>query len=130
MTEWRLRPALIAGVVAGLMLTGVSTAAAPVDPGQRIAEQKCSACHAIGESDSSTNSNAPALRTLHTRYPIDGLRQAFLEGMEVGHRDMPRFVLAPQEVTDLLAYLRSLDPCGKPSSDQAAMAKCFAPMKP
>lgn len=130
MAQRRLRSVLIAGVVMGLILAAVSTAAVPIDPGQRIAEQKCSACHAIGESDSSTNPNAPAFRTLHTRYPIDSLRQAFLEGMEVGHRDMPEFVLEPQEVTDLLSYLRSLDPCGKRSSDQAAMARCFAPMRP
>lgn len=121
---------LIAGVVAALASATIATAASPVDPGRRIAEKKCVACHAIGENDASTNPNAPPLRTLHTRYPIDALRYSFLKGMKVGHRDMPKFMLKPQQITDLLSYLQSLDPCGRPSSDKAAMAKCFAPMQP
>jgi mono/diheme cytochrome c family protein len=127
------KPAWTSAFFAAALMIAVipcASAAEPVDPGRRIAEQRCSGCHAIGENDSSPNLRAPPLRTLNVRYPIDALRPAFLEGMEVGHRDMPRFVLEPQEVTDLLSYLRSLDPCGKPSSDKSAMAKCFAPLKP
>src|SRR3546814_3951905 len=42
---------------------------------------------------------------------------------------MPRFILTPQEVTDIIAFLHDLNPCRKPSSDDAAMARCFAPME-
>lgn len=117
-------------LLAILLLSGpAAAAAASADAGRQVAQDKCAACHAIGEEDASPNPKAPPLRSLHVRYPIDGLRQAFMEGLEVGHINMPKFVLKPQEVTDLLVYLRSLDPCGRPSSDKAAMARCFAPMK-
>ncbi len=111
-------------------LTPTSASAASPEPGLQVAIEKCSGCHAIREEGLSPNPHAPPLRTLNTRYPIDALRENFLKGMEVGHQDMPILILAPNEVTNLLVYLRSLDPCGKPSSDKAAMAKCFAPMAP
>jgi mono/diheme cytochrome c family protein len=116
-------------LLAGALFLPSPASTAPTSAGRQVAEQKCAGCHAIGEKDSSPNPKAPPLRELNTRYPIDALREAFLQGLEVGHRDMPTFTLAPQEVTDIVSYLRSLDPCGRPSSDKAAMAKCFAPMK-
>lgn len=111
----------------GLFLA-CAAAAQPAERGLEVAIDKCSGCHAIREEGLSPNPKAPPLRTLNTRYPFDALRDNFLKGMAVGHQDMPILILAPEEVDDLLVYLRSLDPCGKASSDKAAMAKCFAPM--
>ena len=110
------------------VIAGLSTAA-QADSGRQLAKQKCASCHAIGEDDSSSNPNAPPFRSLHRRYPVDALRKAFLQGLQVGHRDMPKFILTPQEITDMISFLRDLDPCGKPSSDKVAMAKCFAPIE-
>ena len=104
-------------------------ATAPVLSGRQIAEQKCARCHAIGETDSSPNPRAPALRDLDRRYPVDGLRDAFAEGLEVGHRNMPQFTLPPAEIDNIVGYLRSLNPCLRPSSDKAAMTRCFAPIE-
>jgi len=114
----------------GTLLIGLAPTSAAVspEPGLQVAIEKCSGCHAIREEGLSPNPHAPPLRTLNTRYPIDALRENLVKGMEVGHQDMPILILTPEEVTDLLGYLRSLDPCSKPSSDKAAMAKCFAPM--
>jgi len=110
-------------------LTQASTASASaIRDGREVAAKKCSGCHAIAEDGVSPNAKAPPFRVLNTRYPIDALGESFLKGIEVGH-EMPTFTLAPQEVTSLLIYLRSLDPCSKPSSDKAAMARCFAPIK-
>ena len=126
---------MIPGLKVVLLLTFGAVAAADmasagsIERGRQIAADKCSGCHATGEDDASPNPKAPPLRTLNTRYPIDALRENFIKGMEVGHQGMPTFVLDPEEATSLLAYLRRLDPCGRPSSDKAAMAKCFAPMK-
>jgi len=97
--------------------------------GRQVAEQRCSGCHAIGLDDTGRDPNAPALRTVYRRYPIDALRSSFARGLKVGHRDMPQFSLQPAEIDSLLAYLRSLDPCGQSSSDIAALATCFEPMK-
>jgi len=120
---------LIALVAVFIAVVSFSTGA-QAGAGHRLAEQKCASCHAIGEAGSSPNPIAPPFRAIHRRYPVDALRRSFLRGLEVGHRDMPRFVLSPQEITDIIAYLRDLDPCGKPSSDKVAMAKCFEPMGP
>ena len=125
-TETRSPIALVAVFIA---VAGFSSEA-QAGAGRKLAEQKCARCHAIGEADSSPNPIAPPFRSIHRRYPVDALRQSFLRGLEVGHRDMPRFVLKPQEITDIIAYLRDLDPCGKPSSDKVAMARCFEPIEP
>lgn len=119
----------------GILLSGMlaicasASASATILEGQEVAIEKCSGCHAIREEGLSPNPKAPPLRGLGTRYPIDSLSESFLKGMEVGHQDMPILILAPEEVTNLLLYIRSLDPCGKPASDKAAMAKCFAPVE-
>lgn len=115
----------------GAFLMGLAATSAPAastEPGLQVAIEKCSGCHAIREEGLSPHPNAPPLRTLNTRYPIDALGENLVRGMEVGHRDMPILILTPEEVADLLIYLRSLDPCGKPPSDKAAMVRCFAPM--
>lgn len=124
---------LSAIAAASLALAGCAgrpAAMAPLPSGEQLAEQKCAGCHAIGETGASPNPRAPAFRDVYRRYPPDGLRDAFAHGMEVGHRDMPRFVLRPAEIDALVDYLGSLNPCTRPSSDKAAMARCFAPMAP
>ena len=130
----RIPIALSPIILAGLALSACSpqtlaTTPAPRLSGQQLAATKCAGCHAIGETGLSPDPRAPVLRKLYRRYPVDGLREAFARGMEVGHRGMPRFTLAPTDIDRLVDYLRSLNPCGKPSSDAAAMKECFAPME-
>ncbi|KKW91739.1 c-type cytochrome [Sphingobium chungbukense] len=123
-----------AAIAISLSLAGVATMTAAgnagdVSRGRELAERCCASCHAIGEADKSPDPLAPPFRNLYRQYPVDALQPAFLKGLEVGHRNMPRFVLSPQEVTDIIAFLHDLNPCGKPSSDDEAMARCFAPVK-
>lgn len=99
-----------------------------IKQGRAIAVRKCSACHAVGLTDASTNPQAPALRNLFKRYPVEGLREAFLKGYRVAHPPMPKFVLSRSKVEPLLAFLESLNPCSAPSSDKAAMQRCFEPL--
>ena len=80
--------------------------------GRVLAEKNCSGCHAVGETDTSPYAPAPPLRTIHTKYDVEGLAEAFAEGIGVGHKgekQMPEFVLTPAEIDDLLAYLDSLE---------------------
>lgn len=76
--------------------------------GQTFAQTNCSQCHAIGRFGESPIPEAPPFRTLHTRYPIDDLAEAFAEGITTGHPSMPQFVLDPAQINDLLAYLKSI----------------------
>lgn len=78
--------------------------------------------------DVSPNPIAPPLRDMFKRYPVYALGDALRQGIEVGHRDMPRFTLAPDETIAIIEYLDSLNPCASASSDDAAMERCFSPM--
>ncbi len=69
----------------------------------------CAQCHAIDKVSPSPLKVAPPFRTLHTRYPIENLAEAFAEGIVTGHPTMPEFRLDPGQIADLLAYFRSLE---------------------
>ena len=109
----------------GLLLWGAATTlAADDDPaegaaaaladegdpaaGRAFAEAQCARCHAVAEAGVSPMAEAPPLRVLPSRYPVEALAEAFAEGIVVGHSAMPQFELAPQEIADLLAYIDSL----------------------
>ncbi|MDI1366451.1 MAG: cytochrome c [bacterium] len=80
----------------------------PVSRGKALVEARCTTCHAVGPTGESPVSPAPAFRTLGQRYPVANLQEAFAEGISNGHPKMPQFVLEEQDVTDLIAYLESI----------------------
>lgn len=80
--------------------------------GREFVQKHCSSCHAVGRTDQSPYRAAPPLRTLNEKYDVEGLAEAFAEGIIVGHkgkRQMPEFVLQPNEIDDLIAYLKWLN---------------------
>jgi|SRR3954447_22316322 cytochrome c len=66
----------------------------------------CSRCQAIGPVGESPLAKAPPFRTLHLRYPVSDLQRPLLEGI---HSEMPRFQLTPNQVTDVMAYFKTLE---------------------
>jgi cytochrome c len=78
--------------------------------GKALVIENCSGCHAIGNTDVSPNPKSPPFRTLSQRYPLDALEEAFAEGIDTGHPDMPRFVASPDQIADILAYIGTLKP--------------------
>ncbi|MEZ5870943.1 MAG: cytochrome c [Nitratireductor sp.] len=80
----------------------------PVAHGEALVVANCSPCHAIGKTGDSPHSDAPPFRTLSERYPIDALEEAFAEGIETGHPDMPSFSAEPEQIADILAYIWSV----------------------
>ena len=95
-----------------LAIASASTAAMAqsgrVQRGFTFAQTNCSQCHAIGRFGDSPIPDAPPFRTLHTRYPVEDLAEAFAEGITTGHPSMPQFQLDPAQINDLLAYLNSI----------------------
>lgn len=77
--------------------------------GEVIALTHCARCHAVGRHGTSRLAEAPAFRDLHRRYPVDDLAESLAEGIVTGHPTMPEFRLDPDEVGNLIAYLRSLE---------------------
>ena len=80
-----------------------------VSNGLKFAQANCASCHAIGPTGESPLPAAPPLRTLHLRYPVEDLAEAFAEGIMTAHPAMPQFELNVAQIGDLIAYLKSLE---------------------
>lgn len=77
--------------------------------GRTFARVHCAQCHSIDRTTQSPLKVAPPFRTLHLRYPIETLAEALAEGISTGHPSMPEFRLEPDQINDLLSYLKSLE---------------------
>jgi len=82
---------------------------AGVQRGRVFAQNNCAGCHSIHRVGSSPLKVAPPFRTLHTKYPIEDLAEAFAEGISTGHPTMPEFVLDQGQIGDLLGFMKSLE---------------------
>jgi mono/diheme cytochrome c family protein len=108
-TVLKMRRQALIGTSIGLMLTASALAASPEQRGENFARQHCSRCHAIDRTGQSPLRVAPPFRTLHSRYPVETLGEALAEGIETGHPTMPAFQLDPDQIHDLLSYLKTLE---------------------
>src|SRR6478735_7435377 len=87
-----------------------AVAASPQEQRGRIfAMNNCARCHSIDRVSPSPLKIAPPFRTLHKRYPVESLGEALAEGIQTGHPTMPEFQLEPDQIGDLLAYLKTLE---------------------
>lgn len=107
-----LSPGLAIALLA-LLPAMEAQAANDAEKGKVFVESNCARCHAIGLDDDSHLPEAPPLRTLHNRYPIDSLSEAFAEGIVTGHPQMPEFQLDIDTISDMLAYIKSLSGTGQ-----------------
>jgi cytochrome c len=98
-------------VAVATILLGAGEAALAQSPaerrGLRFARLHCAQCHAIEGLGESPLQNAPPFRTLHLKYPVQDLQRPLAEGV---HPKMPVFQLTPAQITDLMAYLKTLEP--------------------
>ncbi|WP_029031695.1 c-type cytochrome [Salinarimonas rosea] len=110
--------AMLVVLVGGSMVVGFARAqgdTGDIARGERILGQNCAICHAIGETGESPHPSAPPFRTLSENYPVEALEEALGEGILVVHdgvQQMPQFVFSPEDVGDIIAYLRSVQPEG------------------
>ncbi|HYW64675.1 MAG TPA: cytochrome c [Bradyrhizobium sp.] len=100
----------IAPQMVALLLASSALAASPAEQrGRSFALTNCARCHSIDRVTQSPLKIAPPFRTLHLRYPIESLAEAFAEGIETGHPTMPAFQLDPDQIHDLLSYMKTLE---------------------
>lgn len=83
--------------------------AASVEQGRRLALLYCAKCHAIDGVSPSPLRIAPPFRSLHERYPVETLEEALAEGIMTGHPSMPQFQFDPDQISDFLKFLKSLE---------------------
>ena len=105
---------MIGRILAPLALTLITltpaVAASPDEQrGKTFALNNCARCHAIDRVSQSPLKIAPPFRVLHKRYPIETLAESLAEGIQTGHPTMPEFQLDPDQIHDLLAYLKTLE---------------------
>ena len=113
-----MQKAIIAALVSGLCLAGCAAsppmdqaeAAAQVADGRAIAQRECGTCHALDQSTASPRADAPPMRELLARYDREALANDLIEGIKLGHQDMPQFDFNVIAADSLIAYLRSIQP--------------------
>ena len=79
--------------------------------GLRLVQAHCASCHGLGTATTSPYAGAPTFRSIAAKGGIEDMAEAFAEGIIVPHKGqtvMPEFVLNPQEIEDLIAYINSL----------------------
>ena len=93
-----------------MMLITPALAVSPAEQrGKTFALNNCARCHSIDRVTQSPLKIAPPFRTLHLRYPVEALGEALAEGIVTGHPTMPEFQLDPDQIHDLLSYLKTLE---------------------
>lgn len=92
-----------------ILATPALAASGTEQHGKALARAYCGRCHAIDRLSESPLRDAPPLRTLHLRYPIETLGEALAEGIYTGHADMPASELTPGQIHALLSYLKTLE---------------------
>jgi cytochrome c len=105
------RGMLIAAAIAASMLATTEAGAfTPAETrGLNFLRANCAQCHAIDKVSLSPLKIAPPFRTLHLRYPVESLQEAFAEGIQTGHQNMPEFRLDPDQIGDVIAYFKTLE---------------------
>ena len=104
-----MRRALACLATATFLVTPAIAASPAEQRGQSFALTNCAKCHSIDRVTASPLPIAPPFRSLHKRYPIESLAEALAEGITTGHPTMPEYQLEPDQINDLLAYLKSLE---------------------
>jgi cytochrome c len=99
---------IVTAAVVAAITVNVATAQS-VQRGLTIARANCARCHSIDKFSESSLKIAPPFRTLHLRYPVETLQEALAEGIVTGHPTMPEFRLDPDQIGDLIAFLKSLE---------------------
>lgn len=98
-------------VIIAFALTAASADAAVLTAAQQrghaFARANCGGCHSIDRASPSPLAIAPPFRSLHLKYPVEMLEEALAEGIVTGHPTMPEFQLEPDQINDLIAFLKS-----------------------
>ena len=100
---------LLTGMFVGYGLVTQARAENAQEPdGRELILRNCATCHAVDKIGESTNPMALPFRSLHELYPVESLSEALVEGILVGHPQMPKFRYSVQETRDIIAYLKSI----------------------
>ncbi len=103
------QPTVVPLLAMALLMLAADVRNPGVEHGHALVEANCSGCHAVGRADASPMPEAPPLRDVHQRYPVENLAEALAEGLTTGHPGKPAFKFEAREVDDIIDYLKSLE---------------------
>jgi mono/diheme cytochrome c family protein len=95
-----------------MSLAGSAGAQVPVDieRGSEVAQRSCSGCHAVALEAASRAQDAPPFRVLSRLYSAQSLERKLTSIAADGHFEMPRVSLTEDQISDVSAYIASLQP--------------------
>lgn len=100
---------LLLGIACLALTHATAMALSPSEQRGRVfARTNCAGCHSIDKATPSPLKVAPPFRELHKRYPIEWIAEALAEGISTGHPSMPEFQLPPDQINDLISFMRTL----------------------
>ena len=79
-----------------------------IDAGRQVAVLRCSRCHALDTVSQSPLPAAPPMAQMLARYNAEMLANDLIDGIRVGHDEMPELTLQVSEADALVASLQSL----------------------
>ena len=88
--------------------SGALAAGSGAGAGKALLDKNCGRCHSLDATGTSPLPQAPPLREVYLKYPIDQLEEGFAEGMGSRHRDMPQIQFSEDQVAAILNYLGSI----------------------
>ena len=101
---------LAAAMALSVLFAAEAAAQQPaVQRGLNFVRANCARCHSIDKVTESPLRIAPPFRTLHLKYPVESLQEAFAEGIRTGHQNMPEFRLEGDQIGDVIAFLKTLE---------------------
>ena len=109
MRAWTALAAVFSTLALATLVVAPAEAGSP-ERGLTFARVNCGRCHSLDKVSPSPLSVAPPFRELHNRYPVETLEEAFAEGFVTGHPSMPEFRLEPDQISDLIAFLKTFEP--------------------
>jgi cytochrome c len=83
---------------------------AQIDQGRTIAEMNCAGCHSLDPQAPFVEGEPPPMRDMLLRYDAEVLTEDLIDGIRVGHQDMPEFDLSVTGADALVAFLKSIRP--------------------
>lgn len=98
-------------IVVALTVAGPTSPALAANAiqGRNLAKLYCARCHAIDKVSPSPLRIAPPFRDLHLMYPVETLEESLAEGIMTGHPTMPQFRFDPDQISDFILFLKSLE---------------------
>ena len=88
---------------------GKAPDARTVAEGRRIAQSRCASCHSIDQSSVSPNPGAPPFREFAFLNDSNWVAYRLIDGMRLGHDNMPLFDFDVRSADALMAYIGSIN---------------------